>query len=202
MVVAGRRAAAGDTVFEQMERAARRRLDPPAAPARAARERRGPLERRPAVEAPGLRVRLRDHGADRVPGDVRLEHDLRRDRPARDGHGRDARAGDDLPARGARRPVDITAGCRAGKVEWVEVENVPCFADRLDAPLEVDGPGDADRRRRLRRHVVRDRRRPRPRLRARAGRGARPVARRRADPRCGRAEQLPVAHPENPDIAA
>src|SRR5262245_26233466 len=38
-------------------------------------------------------------------------------------------------------PVDIAAGCRAGKVEWVEVENVPCLADRLDAPLEVEGLG-------------------------------------------------------------
>jgi proline racemase len=37
--------------------------------------------------------------------------------------------------------VEITAGCRAGKVEWVEVENVPCFADRLDAALEVEGLG-------------------------------------------------------------
>jgi proline racemase len=38
-------------------------------------------------------------------------------------------------------PIDITAGCRDGKVEWVELENVPCFADRLDAPLEVEGIG-------------------------------------------------------------
>ena len=38
-------------------------------------------------------------------------------------------------------PIDITAGCRKGKVEWVELENVPCFADRLDAPLEVNGLG-------------------------------------------------------------
>jgi proline racemase len=37
--------------------------------------------------------------------------------------------------------VEITASCRAGKVEWVEVENVPCFADRLDAPIEVEGLG-------------------------------------------------------------
>ena len=37
--------------------------------------------------------------------------------------------------------VDITAGCRDGKVEWVELENVPCFADRLDAPLEIEGLG-------------------------------------------------------------
>ena len=38
-------------------------------------------------------------------------------------------------------PIDITAGCRNGKVEWVELENVPCFTDRLDAPLEVEGLG-------------------------------------------------------------
>jgi trans-L-3-hydroxyproline dehydratase len=37
--------------------------------------------------------------------------------------------------------VGITAGCRAGKVEWVELENVPCFAEILNAPLEVDGLG-------------------------------------------------------------
>jgi proline racemase len=38
-------------------------------------------------------------------------------------------------------PIDITAGCRAGKVEWVELENVPCFADQLDALVEVEGLG-------------------------------------------------------------
>jgi trans-L-3-hydroxyproline dehydratase len=38
-------------------------------------------------------------------------------------------------------PIDITAGCRDGKVDWVELENVPCFADRLDAALEVEGIG-------------------------------------------------------------
>jgi proline racemase len=38
-------------------------------------------------------------------------------------------------------PIDVTAGCRAGKVEWVEFENVPCFAARIDAPLEVPGLG-------------------------------------------------------------
>jgi proline racemase len=38
-------------------------------------------------------------------------------------------------------PIDVNAGCRAGKVEWVEFENVPCFAWRLDAPLEVPGLG-------------------------------------------------------------
>jgi trans-L-3-hydroxyproline dehydratase len=38
-------------------------------------------------------------------------------------------------------PIDVTAACRDGKVEWVELENVPCFASRLDAPLEVEGLG-------------------------------------------------------------
>jgi proline racemase len=38
-------------------------------------------------------------------------------------------------------PIDVVAGCRAGKVEWVEFENVPCFASRIDAPLEVAGLG-------------------------------------------------------------
>ena len=38
-------------------------------------------------------------------------------------------------------PIDIVATCRAGKVELVEFENVPCLADRLDAALEVQGLG-------------------------------------------------------------
>jgi proline racemase len=37
--------------------------------------------------------------------------------------------------------VEITAVCREGKCESVELTNVPCFADRLDAQLEVDGLG-------------------------------------------------------------
>src|SRR5213596_1955685 len=37
--------------------------------------------------------------------------------------------------------VEVTAACREGKCESVELTNVPCFADRLDARLEVDGLG-------------------------------------------------------------
>ncbi len=37
--------------------------------------------------------------------------------------------------------VEIVASCRDGKCESVELTNVPCFADRLDAPLEVEGLG-------------------------------------------------------------
>ena len=38
-------------------------------------------------------------------------------------------------------PVEIAAACRNGKVETVRLCNVPSFADRLDAPLEVEGLG-------------------------------------------------------------
>jgi proline racemase len=37
--------------------------------------------------------------------------------------------------------VEVTAVCRDGKCESVELTNVPCFADRLDAQLEVEGLG-------------------------------------------------------------
>ena len=37
--------------------------------------------------------------------------------------------------------VEVRAACRDGRCESVELTNVPCFADRLDAPLEVDGLG-------------------------------------------------------------
>jgi proline racemase len=37
--------------------------------------------------------------------------------------------------------VEVVAACRDGKCESVELTNVPCFADRLDAPLEVEGLG-------------------------------------------------------------
>src|SRR5437879_675706 len=37
--------------------------------------------------------------------------------------------------------VEVTAACRGGKCDSVELTNVPCFADQLDAELEVDGIG-------------------------------------------------------------
>ena len=37
--------------------------------------------------------------------------------------------------------VEVRATCRDGRVESVELTNVPCFVERLDAPLEVDGLG-------------------------------------------------------------
>ena len=38
-------------------------------------------------------------------------------------------------------PVEAVAACRDGKAERVRIRNVPSFADRLDAPLEVEGLG-------------------------------------------------------------
>ncbi len=37
--------------------------------------------------------------------------------------------------------VEVRATCRDGRCESVEFTNVPCFAERLDAPLEVEGMG-------------------------------------------------------------
>ena len=37
--------------------------------------------------------------------------------------------------------VDVVAHCRRGKAERISVTNVPSFADRIDAPLEVAGWG-------------------------------------------------------------
>jgi trans-L-3-hydroxyproline dehydratase len=37
--------------------------------------------------------------------------------------------------------VSVTAECRNGKAERISIENVPSFADRVDAPLEVAGLG-------------------------------------------------------------
>ncbi len=37
--------------------------------------------------------------------------------------------------------IAVVADCRDGKAERISVENLPSFADRLDAPLEVEGLG-------------------------------------------------------------
>src|SRR5690348_8384228 len=40
--------------------------------------------------------------------------------------------------------VEVTAACRDGRCESVELTNVPSFADQPDAPLQVDGIGTPD----------------------------------------------------------
>jgi proline racemase len=37
--------------------------------------------------------------------------------------------------------IEVTAACVDGKVQSIELTNVPCFVDRLDAALEVPGVG-------------------------------------------------------------
>ena len=90
--------------------------------------------------------------------------------------------------------VEVSAVCRDGRCESVELTNVAV----LRRPARRGARGGRARhdrcRRRFRRHVVRDRRRRGARLRARAVGGARAVARGRGDPR-GRARAAPVRAP-------
>lgn len=96
--------------------------------------------------------------------------------------------------------VEVRATCRDGRCESVELTNVPCFADRLDAALEVEGLGTltvdvayggmwyaitdaAALGFAIEPHEARDL--------SVAGERIRAAAR----------EQLPCAHPENPAIA-
>src|ERR687897_1121201 len=96
--------------------------------------------------------------------------------------------------------VEARAACRDGRVESVEFTNVPCFADRLEAPLEVEGLGTiavdvayggmwyalADARAlgfAIEPHEARDL--------SLAGERIRVAAR----------EQLPCVHPENPEFS-
>lgn len=97
-------------------------------------------------------------------------------------------------------PVDVVATCRDGRVVSVSLRNVPCFVDRLDAQLEVEGHGtipvdvayggmfyaivDAAR---LGYSVAPDEARELAELGEKVRRAAR--------------EQLIVVHPENPEIA-
>ena len=96
--------------------------------------------------------------------------------------------------------VEARAACRDGRCESVEFTNVPCFADRLDATLEVEGLGTisvdvayggmwyaiADALAlgfAIEPHEARDL--------SLAGERIRAAAR----------DQLPCSHPENPEIA-
>ena len=96
--------------------------------------------------------------------------------------------------------VEVTARCRDGRCESVELTNVPCFADRLDAPLEVDGLGTltVDIAFGGMWYAIADAHAlgfalepPEARELSLAGERIRAAAR----------EQLPCVHPENPEIA-
>jgi trans-L-3-hydroxyproline dehydratase len=96
--------------------------------------------------------------------------------------------------------VEVTAACRDGRVESVELTNVPCFADRLDARLEVEGLGvlNVDVAFGGMWYAIADA----------AALGfalepseARELSRVGEQIRVAAREQLPCAHPENPEIA-
>jgi len=96
--------------------------------------------------------------------------------------------------------VGVTARCKDGRCESVELTNVPCFADRIDAPLEVEGLGTiaVDVAFGGMWYAIADARAlgfslepSEARELSRAGELIRVAAR----------EQLPCVHPENPEIA-
>jgi proline racemase len=96
--------------------------------------------------------------------------------------------------------VEVRATCRDGKCESVELTNVPCFADRLDAKLEIDRIGtiSVDVAFGGMWYAIAD---------ARAlgfelvPAEARDLSRVGEQIRVAAREQLPCAHPENPEIA-
>ena len=96
--------------------------------------------------------------------------------------------------------VEVTATCADGKVQSVELTNVPCFVDRLDAALDVPGVGvlTVDVAFGGMWYAIADA--------AALGfsiepREARELSRVGELIRLAAREQLPCVHPENPDIA-
>ena len=187
-VITGRRAAArGATVFEQMQTLQR---DGRLAAARcccASRAAASPATSTcRARDAPRLRRRVHHHGADRVPADVRLEHDLHHDGAARDRAW--WRCASPRPCVRLEAPGGVVEARAALSRRALRERRVHERA-LLRRPARRAARGRGARHRlgrcRLRRHVVRDRRRAGAGLRDRAGRGARPVGRGRADPRGG-----------------
>jgi trans-L-3-hydroxyproline dehydratase len=96
--------------------------------------------------------------------------------------------------------VEVTARCRDGRCESIELTNVPCFADRLDAALEVEGVGTiaVDVAFGGMWYAIADA--------AALGFALEPSEARELSRvgeliRVAAREQLPCAHPENPDIA-
>jgi proline racemase len=96
--------------------------------------------------------------------------------------------------------VEIVASCKNGKCESVELTNVPCFADRIDAPLEVEGLETlkVDVAYGGMWYVIADAKALGFSLEPSEARELSEVGERI---RIAAREQLPCVHPENPDIA-
>ena len=201
VVVGGVLPPPGETVFEQMQAlraddSLRRLL---------LREPRGSVAVHANLVVPSRRPdcarRLHHHGADRVPAHVRARtRSASRPCCSRRGWWRCRSRRRRSASRRRRAWSRSRARCSGGKCESVELTNVPCFADRLDAPLEVEGLGTltvdvayggmwyaiADAAAlgfALEPSEAADL--------SRAGEAIRAAAR----------EQVPCVHPENPDIA-
>ena len=132
---------------------------PPSADAPgAARLSGGELQPHPQAGRSGGRRRVRDHGTGRVPRDVRHEHDVRRDRPARDRDAADGRARHRADPRGPGRGHPRPGGLLGRKGHR---RHVPQRPGLRDAPRRAGRGADAGhgrRRRRVRRDVLRHRR--------------------------------------------
>jgi proline racemase len=96
--------------------------------------------------------------------------------------------------------VEVTAKCADGKCESVELTNVPCFAEHVDAPLEVGGLGTlaVDVAFGGMWYAIADARALGFKLEPSEARELSAVGERI---RAAAREQLPCAHPENPEIA-
>ena len=171
----------GDDVREDEAPAAARRRPAQAHASRAARLPRGELQPDPAADAARGRRRLCDHGAGRVPADVRHEHDLRYDGAARDRDGPDAGALHGPGAGGA-------GGARRRARALRRRQSDQCHVPQRAGVRRASGPGrrsaatgHRDGRRRVGRDVLRHRRRGRLRSAPHAGRGPRHRAHRRDD---------------------
>jgi proline racemase len=96
--------------------------------------------------------------------------------------------------------VEVAARCKDGKCESVEITNVPCFADRLDAPLELEGVGTitVDVAFGGMWYAIADARELGFALEPQEARDLSLVGERI---RAAAREQLPCSHPENPEIS-
>ncbi len=96
--------------------------------------------------------------------------------------------------------VEVSARCKDGKCESVELTNVPCFADRLDAPLELEGVGTitVDVAFGGMWYAIADARELGFALEPQEARDLSLVGERI---RAAAREQLPCTHPENPEIS-
>ena len=194
VIVGGVAPPPGDTLWAQSRFIAARPDAAQFRPQRTARRRLPPRQPAGAAEGPARADGLHHHGARGHAADVGLELDLRRDRAARHRHRADDRAA--KPASSSKRPAAWSRSSPSAATARPSASpspTSPSFADRLDAPLEVEGLGTLTRRHRLWRRQFRHRRCQDARLCDRPRRGAR--ARRNRHPHHPRRQRAARLHP-------